>query len=167
MTPAELVIAEARRYVGVTEVPKGSNRGLEIDYWIKECGLDPKGAYAWCAAFVGQVGRQAVGARWPCPRSAGVQALADWATKAACLQATPAAGDLMVFWHADLKRFAHIGVVTAVHVPALGFGGPTSVDTIEGNTNAGGGREGWGVLVKTRSPKSDDRFIRWAKVLVA
>jgi hypothetical protein len=37
-------------------------------------------------------------------------------------------------------------------------------DTIEGNTDAGGSREGDGVMRRVRRfyPKAGDRFIRWA-----
>ena len=148
------LVAEARRYLGVMEAPKNSNRGRDIDYWIHEVGLEPAGAYPWCAAFVSQVGRQAEGHRWPCPRTAGVAILAAWAaTKANVLQTTPAVGDLFLLWSPTLKRFAHVGIVTLVN------GG--QYETIEGNTNVSGGREGFGVFARMRSTDGASRFIRW------
>jgi hypothetical protein len=155
---AVAIIAEAKRYIGVTEVPRGSNRGTQIDYWIAECGLDPKGAFAWCAAFVGQVGRQALGTAWPVPRSASVATLVAWASgKPGVLLDTAVPGDLIFFWHANLKRYAHVGVVTAV----VG----TDVQTIEGNTAPDGGREGWGVMAKHRKAGPGVKFGRWTAVL--
>jgi hypothetical protein len=155
---AEL-IAQAKRYVGVTEDPKGSNRGVCVDYWIRECGLDPKGGFAWCAAFAGQMGRQALGDAWPVPRSASVAAIVAWASaKTGVLLDSPVAGDLIFFWHADLKRYAHIGIVTAV-------GTAGAVSTIEGNTAPDGGREGWGVMVKQRKAGPGVKFGRWTAVL--
>lgn len=154
------VLAEAKRYLGVVETPKGSNRGTEIDYWVRESGLEPKGAYAWCACYVGQMGRQAIGALWPCPRTAGVMVLVAWAkaSSARWIQ-TPVAGDLFVIWNAKLDggRYAHVGFVTAVRDDAF--------DSIEGNTNPGGGREGWGVFARTRPRDATTRFVRWTAAL--
>lgn len=150
----DALIAEARRYLTVVEVPKNSNRGVCIDYWIRECGLDPAGAFPWCAAYVGQMGRQAVGASWPVPRSASVAAIAAWAaTKPGVLQASPAVGDLFLLWSPELKRFAHIGIVTKV----TGDG----YETIEGNTNGGGSRDGFGVFARTRRLDARNKFVRW------
>lgn len=158
---AVLLVAEAKRYVGVTEDPKGSNRGICVDYWIRECGLDPKGAFAWCAAFAGQMGRQALGARWPVPRSASVAAIVAWAaTKPNVLQDTaPVAGDLIFFWHESLKRYAHIGIVVSVSGEV--------VNTIEGNTAPDGGREGWGVMTKVRKAGPGVKFGRWTAALTS
>lgn len=155
---AQALITEAQRYLAAREKPIGSNRGVEVDYWIKECGLDPAGAFAWCAAFVGQMGRQALGHRWPCPRTASVAALYKWADAGHFVEISPAVGDLFVVWHAELKRFAHVGVVTA-----LGTG---KIATIEGNTSGGGSREGWGVFARpARTLAVDDRCIRWTRAL--
>jgi len=150
------VLAEAKRYLGVTEHPPGSNRGVEVDYWVLECGLDPVGAYPWCAAWVGQMGRQALGTAWPCPRTASVQQLVLWAkSQPGRWQNAPAVGDLFVLWNTALKRYAHVGFVVAIH--------GTQVTTYEGNTSGGGSREGWGVFERTRpSGGSDIHFIRWA-----
>jgi hypothetical protein len=150
----DALIAEARRYLGVVESPKNSNRGLCIDYWIREAGLDPAGAFPWCMAFVGQMGRQAVGHRWPCPRTAGVAVLAAWAaSKPGVLQDRPAVGDLFILWNESLRRFAHVGIVTRVT--------GDSYETIEGNTNGGGGREGFGVFARVRRVEGKSKFVRW------
>jgi len=153
-----LLIAEARHYLGVVEVPKNSNRGLCIDYWVREAGLDPTGGYPWCAAFVGQIGRQVLGHRWPAPRTAGVMTLVTWASvKPNVLVQTPSEGDLFVLWSDPLSRFAHVGIVTKVT--------PDGYDTIEGNTNDGGSREGFGVFARHRVVHPRDRFIRWEAAL--
>lgn len=149
----DALIAEARRYLGVQEKPKNSNRGTQIDYWIAECGLDPAGAYPWCAAFVGQMGRQAEGHAWPVPRTASVAAIAAWAAASNRIVTTPQAGDLFLLWSPELKRFAHVGIVLTVN--------GSSYSTIEGNTNAGGGREGFGVFARVRGVVATTRFVRW------
>jgi len=159
----DAVLAEAKRFAGVTEQPAGSNRGVEVDYFVREAGLDPKNGYPWCACFVGQIGRQALGVAWPCPRSASVAALAAWAkTNAAAgvLVDQPARGDLFLLWFQSLNRFAHVGFVTAV--TAGGF------TTLEGNAappNAASSREGFGVFQRTRNVGPGTRFIRWVKAM--
>lgn len=55
-------------------------------------------------------------------------------------------GDVVV-----LRDAVHVGVVTAVS--------PVAVKTIEGNTNAGGAREGWGVFARER-PRAGLCFLR-------
>ena len=151
----EALIAEARRYLGVQEKPKLSNRGTQIDYWIAECGLDPAGAYPWCAAFVGQVGRQALGHTWPVPRTASCAAIAAWAEQLGKHRTSPWPGDLFLLWEPDLHpaRYGHVGIVT--EVGARDFG------TIEGNTNPGGSRDGFGVCARRRPFGGRTTFVRW------
>jgi hypothetical protein len=38
---------------GIKEVPMGSNRSPDIDFWLKRCGVEP--GNPWCAAFVSYV----------------------------------------------------------------------------------------------------------------
>lgn len=154
--PIKEVLAEAQRFLGVQEHPRDSNRGVEVDYFNREAGLDPAGAYPWCAAFVGQMGRQALGHLWPAPRTAGCQVLHDWAEKAAVLETEPQPGDCFLLWEEPLKRFGHTGFIVALGPPIV---------TIEGNTNPGGSRDGYGVFRRTRAFSSQDRYIRWVRLL--
>jgi len=158
----DAVLAEATRFAGVQEQPPGSNRGVEVDYFVREAGLDPKGGFPWCACFVGQIGRQALGALWPCPRTASVAALAAWAKSAGTgvLVEEPARGDLFVLWFPSLNRFAHVGFVTALT--------PGGFTTIEGNAappGATSSREGFGVFQRPRHAGPGTRFIRWVKAM--
>ncbi len=152
MSAIDDVLDEAHRYVGVMETPPGSNRGLEVDYWLHEAHV-PLGL-PWCAAFVGQVGRQALGTKWPCPRTALVADLAAWGATRGLVYELPLRGDILLLWEGD--RFAHTGFV--VHVDAAGY------DAIEGNTNVDGSREGVGVMARRRTRHVSDRFLRWAEV---
>ena len=149
------IIAEAKRYIGVVEQPKNSNRGREIDYWIREAGLDPAGGHPWCAAFVGQIGRQVLGYRWPAPRTASVMTLVAWAAAkpGVLVEFSPLPGDLFVLWNEKLNRFAHVGIVTALT--------KSGYETIEGNTNDGGSRDGYGCFARHRALHPRDRFIHW------
>jgi CHAP domain len=169
------VLAEAARYVGEQERPRGSNRSLRIDYWLAEVGLPPaeradpaKGCVveqpgaAWCAAFVHQAGRQALGAAWPIPRTASVAAMVRWAEAAQVLLDLPHEGDLFVLWNDGLKRYAHVGFVESIARTAEA--GPV-LRTIEGNTNPGGSREGFGVFRRERRPSAAIRYLRWIAAL--
>lgn len=163
MTASEMinaVLEEARRYINVREQPKSSNRGVEIDYWIKECGLDPKLGLPWCAAFVSQVGRQALGALWPCPRTASVAALAAWgAPRPGVVHGNlPERGDVFLLWSRELSRFAHTGLVVSTNLAGRS-------ETVEGNTNVDGSRDGYGVFARSRTWSPSDRFLSWKAAL--
>jgi hypothetical protein len=110
-------------------------------------------------AFVSAVGRQAVGAAWPLPRLAGVQLMVDHANAAGLLPVeTPAIGDLLVVWHEEQQRFAHVGVVAEVKDGLF--------RSWEGNTNDNGSREGTRVLLqKPRRPGPRFKFVRWTALL--
>lgn len=135
------LVEVAERYLYVREQPKGSNRGPEIDRWLKAVG-SPLGS-AWCAAFAYGVASEA-GASWPWAKSGRVQTLVDSGRLLPASKAEP--DDLVVFWFQGLGRYAHIAVCT----------GRTTgrILTIDGNTIADGAtgdqREGWGVFPKNR-----------------
>lgn len=151
----EAILAEAHRYLKVREVPYASNRAVQIDYWLTELGVPL--ALPWCAAFVWNVGRQALGSSaWRLPRTAGCQSLHDWGKSQNLLQTSPLVGDIFLLWEAGLKpaRFGHTGFVTAIDAEG--------VHTIEGNTNPGGSRDGVGVFERVRKFGSLDRFLRWS-----
>src|SRR5262249_39265096 len=47
------VLQIATSQIGVMEQPTGSNRGPQIDNYLRTVGLEPsQGSFAWCAAFV-------------------------------------------------------------------------------------------------------------------
>lgn len=156
---------------------------MAIDYWLAEVGIAPaervdpaKGCVveqpgaAWCAAFVHQVGRQALGAGWPVPRTASVHDphrrwpnIVAWAEDKSLLLPVPHVGDLFVVWNAGLDggRYAHVGFVERLEP-----GAPVGlVHTIEGNTNAGGSREGFGVFRRQRKPSAGIAYVRWSAAL--
>lgn len=158
------LIAEAVRYLGTREQPKGSNRSTRIDYWLHTTGGAPLGQ-PWCAAFVWCIGLQATGRElWPVEMSARVQTIFEHAKAAGNafrdpLRAEP--GDLVVFYYPSLRRYGHIGILE--HPVQNG-----RVRTIDGNTapDAAAGsaadREGYGVFRKDRPVTDRVAFIRWA-----
>lgn len=159
---AKLVLQEAHHYLGVQETPRSSNRGVEIDYWLTQTFTTvPKAqrlGAPWCQAWAWCMGQQALGYRWPVPRTASVQAVYQWAETARCLAEQPREGDLFLLWHAGLNRYAHIGFVTQV-LPTGAF------KSLEGNTNPGGSRDGWGVYERERGPGGKMAFVRWTNAL--
>ncbi len=136
--------------LGVMEKPLGSNRGPQVDKYLKSVGLDPtKGSFAWCAAFVYNCFERAakeLGRSNPVFRTAGV--LAHWnnTSKVGAARITAAKakdnpslvkpGHIFVIDHGG--GAGHTGIVERV------VGG--KLVTIEGNTNDGGSREGIGVF---------------------
>lgn len=154
MDPINAVINEAKRYVGLQEVPKLSNRGLQIDYWLIEAGVGI--GNPWCAAFVSAIGRQALGIAWPVVNHAYVQTIVNWGKN--FLVNTPEKGDLFVLYFPSLRRFAHIGFVSEV-LPNGQF------QTIEGNSNPEGGRDGYGVFENKRKVTENTKFIRWVNAI--
>ena len=147
---ATAALAIARTQLGVEERPSGSNRGPEVDEYLRAVGLNPAaGSFAWCAAFVywcfNEAARSA-GRPNPLPRTAGV--LAHWNKagergarrimpgRAAAQPDLVQPGQVFVM---DFGRGAgHTGFVVDVHAGKL--------ITLEGNTNDGGSREGIGVF---------------------
>ena len=53
MPMRQLVIDIAASQIGVVEQPHGSNRGPEVDVYIRTTGLDPAaGDFPWCVLLV-------------------------------------------------------------------------------------------------------------------
>lgn len=137
---------------GVREDAGTPNRGPVVDQYIRSVGLDPAGDYSWCQAFVYWCfteSARALSVRNPCVRTAGV--LDHWARSppvariyASAALVDPAAirpGAIFIIDHGS--GHGHTGLVTRV---ASG-----EIDTIEGNTNQRGSREGDGVYRQTRT----------------
>lgn len=152
--PIDVVLKEAAEYMGVEETPKLSNRGIEIDYWLKETGVGV--GNPWCAAFVSMIGRQALGVGWPVINHAYVQTIVNWGKKYSYDK--PERGDLFALYFPSLNRYAHIGFVSEV-LPNGKF------KTIEGNSNNTGSRDGFKVAENTRQVLSNTKFIRWAEAI--
>ena len=142
-----LAIAE----VGVMEV-NGTNCGPRVDEYKAATWLNPKVGWPWCAAFTCWLIREALintGIKqtktFKRPRTAGAWDFENWslAQDKSVLLKKPhrkdiLPGDIVVF------TFSHIGI--AVSAPdAAG-----NINTIEGNTDTAGSREGGGVFRKKR-----------------
>lgn len=137
--------------VGVRE-KTGHNDGVQVEAYLKSVGLG-KG-YAWCAAFVhwcmvqAKVPNKINGAA----ASAHNPANAIWLNRK--LLNEPAAGDVFTLWYLKLNRIGHTGfyhrrINSSVY------------ESVEGNTNEAGSREGDGVYKKYRSFNATYSITRW------
>lgn len=143
----ELVAINAEEEEGIRE-EGGNNRGPRVQEYQKATWLDGTG-WAWCAAFVCFVIREAIEGRtvkFKRPLTAAAWDFERWATEQAGAdvqlfkprsKTTIRRGDLVVF------EISHIGIAIADEKDGY-------VETIEGNTGPSGGREGDGVWKKRR-----------------
>lgn len=146
--------------LGVVEAG-GDNRGKEVEAFLREAEVEVPAP--WCAAFVNWCARQAAdlqGVESPLeavPLQAFVQSYFDHGKENGWLinPKWVGPGDLFVLYYPTLKRYGHIGFVYDMHDPQGYF------MTVEGNTNAAGGREGDGVYRKRRSITDNVQFLRW------
>lgn len=149
----------ARTQIGVREDPVGSNRGPEVDAYIRSVGLDPEDdSYPWCAAFIYwsfQEAADSVGRDNPAIQTAGVLDHWNKAGRKGITRFSPKqieedfsvlrSGMLFVISTGQGK--GHMGIVEGFRDGCL--------VTIEGNTNFSGGREGVGVFRRTSRKISD------------
>jgi hypothetical protein len=133
------VQATYTREIGVRE-KTGHNDGVQVERYLKYVWL-AKGN-SWCAAYVswcfGQNGITK-------PRSGGcVQLMEQGKTIFLKNKMTelPRHGDVFFIWFANKGRVAHTGFINKWS--------DTWVETVEGNTNEAGSREGDGVYRKKR-----------------
>jgi CHAP domain len=139
----ELATAE----IGVEEID-GSNCGPRVNEYKGATNLPAKEAWPWCAAFICWLVREAIGKAkytFKRPTTAGAWALENWSRAQDDSTNTKKptngdirAGDIVIF------TFSHVGL--AVSKPDEdGY-----VQTVEGNTDHAGSREGGGVWEKQR-----------------
>ena len=142
----------AKSQSGVLEDPPGSNRGPQVEAYLKRAGCSP--GDPWCASFVYwcfDEAAQALHLQNLLPRTGSC--MTHWSDtkgrKTTARQATnnPSLvkpGDVFIINHGNWK--GHTGMVTAV--------GDGYITTVEGNTNISGSREGLGVAVLKRKINS-------------
>lgn len=138
----ELFVDIARKYIGTTEQPIGSNCGPLIDRWNTNVNA-PIGSY-WCASFVSGVALEwesKSGLDWPICLSADCDVWLAVAKKYGILHRSPQAGDLML-----LVKTLSNGRQDAFHIGIVeGKDEGTIWKSIEGNSNNDGSRNGYEV----------------------
>jgi CHAP domain len=146
-----LQVAATEEANHVREIPKNSNRGPQVDVYLRRAGVDP--GLSWCCAFVYWCFDEAArGLGRPNPMVKTAGCLDHWHRAAArgaqCIPAAQAVEnpDLvepgMIFVMDHGGGLGHTGVVERVTGGLL--------TTIEGNTDGSKTREGGGVYRLTR-----------------
>ena len=151
MKLAQRLVELAKKEVGVEEIG-GTNCGPRVNEYKAATWLPPDQSWPWCAAFIDwlvmrameeeESGRKFTFER---PRTAGAWDLENWSMKqdgSTWTKLNPQAGDIAP-GDIVIFTFSHVGL--AVGTPTKGM-----VETVEGNSNAQGSREGGGVWKQTR-----------------
>jgi hypothetical protein len=132
-TPLEVALTQ----LGVRET--SPNSGMAIDEYIRDGSGDPDKDPAWCVYF----------ARWCCrrvgiwlPRTAGVKRLWEMGKESGLRVSEPEPGDIAIHLRPD--GLGHCGFFMQMAED------DDWIETIEGNTNAEGSREGDRVAIKQR-----------------
>lgn len=141
--------------IGVVEDPKGSNRGPRVDQYNIRAGYGPVPVY-WCLSlqfFCIDEACKEVGVANPVPRTGDCDTVLFWARKNGYAFDKPQADDLFMYLssHTDAT---HTGAVDRV----LGDG--SKIQTIEGNSNNDGSRNGYKVVQHERRLAKLE-FVRW------
>jgi len=143
------VIPTAQQFVGwVRELTK-QNDGPWVEAIQRVTG-NKKGD-PWCASFVTFCLDIAYRGKNPLRRTASCDLFLQDARAKGWLTNTPAPGDVFLVMKST-DDAVHTGFVTAV--------GKTSFKSIEGNTNDGGSRDGWGVFARNTRSIAECQFIR-------
>ena len=142
------VLKIARQEIGVKEVPRGSNRGLRVEEYLRSVNLGP--GYAWCASFVYWCFRQAaLNLNCVNPVTKTASCMCHWATTkgekillADAMQNPQLIIPGSIFIIRLKNGKGHTGIVTDY--------GNGLIQTIEGNSNAFHSAEGDGVYALER-----------------
>ena len=150
----------ARAEIGTQEDDKHQNKGSSIEKYQESTNVSGQG-WPWCAAFVDWCVRQFADEGGinitDVPRTASAFGLITWANdnhyqvfnppiKTNDIQPNP--GDIVVY------EFSHTGIVSRKGDAQHDF------YAIEGNTNPGGGRDGYEVAERGRNYSSVRKFVR-------
>jgi hypothetical protein len=152
----EKTIELARSQLDVTEHPHGSNRGPEVDGYLREVGLDPAaGHYPWCAAFASSMVLRAskeLGTVAEFRGSASGRHLVE--INRGLLIPEPEEGCVFVHFTDDGVH-THVGFVEKFRSDGAQY-------TVEGNADRLGSRTGGSVVEQIRSRSYVNRWIRIA-----
>jgi surface antigen len=142
MTLQEKALEIAVSQIGQEEKPRGSNWGEPVKSYLAVVGITFPAS--WCMAFMYWCFYQAakeLGRTIPLVKTGGV--LNAWQKAPASAKVTdPQPGDIFIQDHGH--GLGHTGIVVKVNKDG-------TIDTIEGNTNDTGSREGYEVCRRTRS----------------
>src|SRR4051812_31270525 len=155
MTYRQTALDHAAMYVGVHEVPAGSNKGPHINGWLKDAGVPP--GNPWCMAFIHGMFLEA---GYTLGGGASVGNFEAWARAHHYVWASvPKPGDIACYeWEHD-NWPDHVGIVHHVavkHSRIVHWDGTVEpvrkgdVIAIEGNTSIGNDSDGGRVMYRSR-----------------
>lgn len=133
------IVPVAQLFTGWVKEATGQNDGAWVEAILRL--VDQRRGAPWCAAFVCLVLDIAYRGQNPLPRTASCDVLLTFARAKGWLFEAAEPGDVFLLLKTKTDA-VHTGFVAAVS--------PAAVKTIEGNTNAGGSRDGWGVFARER-----------------
>lgn len=134
--------------IGVKETPPFSNRGREVESYLRSVGLG--GGHAWCMAFVYwcvDQAAQAKGITNPLFKTGGV--LRQSRERSYLSSKTPRVGSIFIMDYGN--GFGHTGFVERIEGNTL--------HTIEGNTDSSGSRTGGRVMRQKRNISQIKEFL--------
>lgn len=145
--------------IGMKENPIGSNWGFPVQDWLARVGI--KEPAPWCMAFAWTCvddAARALGIANPLPRTGGVMDMYHRMQKSTIsgLVRDPQPGDIFLMdlsKNYDRSGPGHCGFVEKGSLSAEKMARSIGIYTIDGNTNAEGGREGFEVERKLRYPR--------------
>jgi hypothetical protein len=142
MTLQEKALEIAVSQIGQEEKPRGSNWGEPVKSYLASVGITFPAS--WCMAFMYwcfKAAAKELGRTIPLVKTGGV--LNAWQKAPASVKVSdPQPGDIFIQDHGH--GLGHTGIVVKVNKDG-------TIDTIEGNTNDTGSREGYEVCRRTRS----------------
>lgn len=146
LPPDATPLDHAYQHLGIRE-EGGRNRGPLIDEWVRRCGFAPEGAHPWCAAFASCMVEDA---DYGIASHASVRKLLEINNELEV--GSPESGDLCI--HLNANGTGHIGFFI-MRLPGEG-----RIQTLDGNTNVHGSREGNAVAIVSRPVDYWTRFLR-------
>lgn len=141
----------AKSQIGAEEHPRGSNWGEPVISYLKSVGINFPAA--WCMAFVYWCFKEAakqLSVENPLYKTGGV--LSQYKYRKANAVKDPQPGDIFIIDYG--KGLGHTGIV-------VGVNNNQTIDTIEGNTNDTGSREGYEVCRKNRPVGRIKTYLRF------
>lgn len=144
----QLVVHEAHATLGIRESPRGSNRGPQVDAWLRQANVPEAviraGQGFWCAAWAGAVWRRA--GLEPPTGYYDCDVLWRWARQTNRFSRIPSLGALVLYGKLAIPDAQHVGIVVDVADPTMSIEANT---TIEGSAFE---RNGTAVALKIITP---------------
>jgi hypothetical protein len=168
MTLAELTIQIALSYDGVREVG-GNNRGPEVEKFQASIGLEP--GDPWCAAFVCFCIKKAAEQLGITPKfEYGGSVYKLWTRNPDLQLSSPDTNCIFLINHGLSKsgtRIGHMGFCITPYQESPAYPDEIFFDkleTMEGNTNAAGSRDGDGAYHKSRKLSEFSNGYGWLRI---